>query len=109
MDITALPTADGSRRGGARAGLRCHCFDDTEGGLLPVAEVCCRSLHWSRARRRSPCARVAGRPMTDFQEQFRVVELWQPQKAWMLGAEQERLLTYAGPTPDPKDKQGGAG
>ena len=37
-------------------------------------------------------------------EALRVVELWQPQKTWLTGAEQAAVLAYAGPTPDPNDE-----
>src|SRR3954447_8764745 len=79
-------------------------FDDTEGGLLPVAEV----LTQIAALEPGPEAitllhSLAGRSM-DYREQLRVIELWQPQKAWMEGAEQDLLLAFAGPTPDPADQ-----
>jgi hypothetical protein len=47
---------------------------------------------------------LAGRRMTS-QQSLRVAGLWQPQLAWVTGAEQAAVLRFAGPTPDPTDKK----
>jgi len=49
-------------------------------------------------------AGLAGRVMSEAQA-LQVVALWQPQLAWVAGAEQAALLRAAGPTPDPGDRK----
>src|SRR5450432_177839 len=103
MDINALRTAGGSpswRHAGVGV-----VFDDTEGGLLPVAEVLLQVAALPPGIEALGLLHaLAGRPL-DYRERLRVIELWQPQKAWLEGAEQDLLLDYAGPPPDPADKQ----
>src|SRR5947199_1725678 len=75
-------------------------FEDTECALVPVAEV----LTQVAALEPGPEAiallhGLVGRAM-DHGEQLRVIELWQPQKAWFEGVEQDAVLAYAGPIPD---------
>src|SRR3954463_1866403 len=80
-------------------------FDDTEGGLLPVAEVLLQVAALDPGPEAITLLHgLVGRAMSS-QEALRVVELWQPQLAWVTGAEQTALLAFTGPTPDPADKQ----
>ena len=53
-------------------------------------------------------AGLAGREMT-YQQQLQVIELFQPQLAWLEGAEQTALLEFAGPDPETAGQGGGAG
>ncbi|MDX6223219.1 MAG: hypothetical protein QOD91_2273, partial [Frankiales bacterium] len=47
---------------------------------------------------------LRGRALTDG-EKLTVVQLWQPQLAWSIAAEQAALLDLVGPAPDPQDAQ----
>ena len=49
-------------------------------------------------------AGLRGRSLTGDQ-QLSVVELWQPQLAWLTGAEQTAIVDLVGPEPDPADRQ----
>src|SRR4051794_35890078 len=43
-----------------------------------------------------------GRELSEGQR-LTVVQLWQPQLAWVTGAEQAAVYAFTGPTPDPHD------
>ena len=79
-------------------------FPEVAGGPVPVGEVLLQvAALVPGGEAITLLGSLAGRVMSS-QEQLQVVALWQPQLAWITGAEQAAGLAFAGPTPDRRDK-----
>jgi hypothetical protein len=80
-------------------------FEDAGCGPLPVGEVLLQVAGLDPGPEAIGLLDgLAGRVLSEA-EALQVVALWQPQLAWVAGAEQAALLRFTGPTPDPADRQ----